>query len=260
MMKQMPHVLLSNDDGVFFPGIRTLADAFLGAGWRVSVCAPDNERSAASHSIVMREPIVVRRVEWETEYGRDRLNVWKTSGTPADCVRIALFELLREDLPDIVVSGINNGWNAGTDCHYSGTVGAAMEAYFQDLPAIAVSTRRSSPSRNRLAAQYALRTAERVLAHGNPREALWNLNLPDCEEDEVQGFVEATMAHAPYTDTYDKLERSENHGAYWLRGELVPEKFAEGSDLYWLWRNYATITAFDWNWTKPNRCGFILQD
>ena len=99
-------------------------------------------------------------------------------------------------------------------------------------------------------------TAERVLAHGNPREALWNLNLPDCEEDEVQGVVEATMAHAPYIDTYDKLERSENHGAYWL----VPEKFAEGSDLYWLWRNYATITAFDWNWTKPNRCGFILQD
>ena len=76
----------------------------------------------------------------------------------------------------------------------------------------------------------------------------------------MQGFVEATMAHAPYIDTYDKLERSENHGAYWLRGELVPEKFAEGSDLYWLWRNYATITAFDWNWTKPNRCGFILQE
>lgn len=259
-MKKQPHVLLSNDDGVFFPGIRTLAGVFLDAGWRVSVCAPDRERSATSHRIIMEQPIVVQRVEWNADCDRQRLNVWKTNGTPVDCVRVALFEMLRDNPPDIVVSGINNGWNAGTDCHYSGTVGAAMEAYFQDLPAIAVSTRRSSPSRNRLAAQYALRTAERVLAHGNPREALWNLNLPDCEPEQVRGFVEAAMGCASHVDCYDQLERGVDHSAYWLRGEMLPERFAEGTDLYWLCRDYATIAAFSLDWTMPDKCGFILQE
>lgn len=260
MKKQPHHVLLSNDDGVFFPGIRTLADVFLDAGWRVSVFAPDRERSAASHSIIMQEPIVVRRAEWDTDYDRQRLNVWKTSGTPADCVRVALLEMLRDDMPDMVVSGINNGWNAGSDCHYSGTVSAAMEGLFQGVPAIAVSVRHPSPARNRLAAQYALHVAERVLASENPREALWNINLPDCEPDAVRGFVEASMAPAPYTDGYLRMDRGPDCGAYWLHGELIPEKFVEGSDLYWLWRGYATISAFEWNWTMPNRCGFILQD
>lgn len=260
MKKQSHHVLLSNDDGVFFPGIRTLADVFLDAGWRVSVFAPDRERSAASHSINMLEPIVVRRVEWNTDYDRQRLNVWKTSGTPADCVRVALLEMLKDDLPDIVVSGINNGWNAGTDCHYSGTVAAAKEGLFQGLPAIAVSVRHPNQARNRLAAQYALRAAERVLASENPREALWNINLPDCEPDAVRGFVEANMAPAPYTDGYECMNRGPDCSALWLHGELISERFVEGSDLYWLWRSYATISAFEWNWTKPNLCGFILQD
>ena len=259
-MKKQPHVLLSNDDGVFFPGIRTLAGVFLDAGWRVSVCAPDRERSATSHRIIMEQPIVVQRVEWNADCDRQRLNVWKTNGTPVDCVRVALFEMLRDNPPDIVVSGINNGWNAGTDCHYSGTVGAAMEAYFQDLPAIAVSTRRSSPSRNRLAAQYALRVAERVLESPNPREALWNLNLPDCEPEQVRGFVEAAMGCASHVDCYDQLERGVDHSAYWLRGEMLPERFAEGTDLYWLCRDYATITAFSLDWTMPDKCGFILQE
>ena len=140
-MKKQPHVLLSNDDGVFFPGIRTLAGVFLDAGWRVSVCAPDRERSATSHRIIMEQPIVVQRVEWNADCDRQRLNVWKTNGTPVDCVRVALFGILRDNPPDIVGSGINNGWNAGTDCHYSGTVAAAKEALLLDVPAVAVSVR-----------------------------------------------------------------------------------------------------------------------
>lgn len=107
-MTEIRHVLLCNDDGVFFPGIRALADAFLGAGWRVTVCAPDRERSAASHSMVLKDPIVAQRVKWDAEHGPTRLDVWQTSGAPSDCVRLALFELM-DAPPDIVVSGINNG-------------------------------------------------------------------------------------------------------------------------------------------------------
>lgn len=258
-MTKMRHVLLSNDDGVSFPGIRALADAFLGAGWRVTVSAPDRERSAASHSMILHDPIVARRVEWDSEYDRTRLNVWMTSGVPSDCVRLGLFELA-EEKPDIVVSGINNGWNAGTDCHYSGTVGAAKEATFQGFPAIAISNVRQNAARNACAAQYAVRVAERVLKMENPLAALWNVNLPDCEPDEIRGFVEAPMGRAPYTDAYDKIIRSENRAAYWIHGQLIPEQFEEGSDLWYLWNKYATITAFDWNWTIPNFCGEILQE
>ena len=258
-MTEIRHVLLCNDDGVFFPGIRALADAFLGAGWRVTVCAPDRERSAASHSMVLKDPIVAQRVKWDAEHGPTRLDVWQTSGAPSDCVRLALFELM-DAQPDIVVSGINNGWNAGTDCHYSGTVGAAMEAIFQNIPAIAVSVKHPDAARNACAAQYALRAAKRVLAMENPLQALWNINLPDCEPEAICGFVEAPMGRAPYTDHYDKLVRSPDRAAFWLKGELVASLFEEGTDLYYLERKYATVTAFRWDWTAPGLCLSILQD
>ena len=209
----------------------------------------------------MREPIVVRRVEWETEYGRDRLNVWKTSGTPADCVRIALFELLRDDLPDLVVSGINNGWNAGTDCHYSGTVGAAMEAYFQDLPADcrfnAAFLAQPQPACGAVCAAHGragagARQSARSALEPEPARLRRGRGAGVRRGDDG---ARAIYRHVRQAGTVRKSRRVPGP-----RGELVPEKFAEGSDLYWLWRNYATITAFDWNWTKPNRCGFILQD
>ena len=121
----IPHVLLSNDDGVFAPGLRALADAFLADGWRVSVCAPESERSAASHSITIRHPIVAAARAWEGVVEGAPLAVWACSGTPADCVKVAILKLCNAR-PDLVVSGVNNGWNLGTDVHYSGTVGAAM--------------------------------------------------------------------------------------------------------------------------------------
>ena len=111
------HILLVNDDGIHAPGIRTLAQTLASRGHRVSVCAPDRERSAASHSITLREPVTAQRVDLpgaETAYA--------ASGTPADCARLGLYLI-----PDaeMVISGINNGPNLGGACIYSGTVGAA---------------------------------------------------------------------------------------------------------------------------------------
>lgn len=258
-MTKRRHVLLCNDDGVFFPGIRALADAFLGAGWRVTVCAPDRERSAASHSMVLKEPIIVQKARWENVPEDAPIALWQTSGSPSDCVKLALYELMTSR-PDIVVSGINNGWNAGTDCHYSGTVGAAMEGIFEGVPAIAVSVQKPNAARNACAAGYALRAAERVLATDNPLRALWNINLPDCEPEAIRGYREASMARTPYTDEYDKMPRSHGKAVYWLKGELIPSLFEKDTDLYWLHRKYATVSAFRWDWTIPNLCDFILQE
>ena len=104
----MNHVLISNDDGIHASGIRALADAFLASGWRVTVCAPDTQRSAAGRSITLNRPVVASEAVWPDIQENDRLHLWKTDGTPVDCVKIALHHLCVEK-PDLVCSGINDG-------------------------------------------------------------------------------------------------------------------------------------------------------
>lgn len=255
----MRSVLLSNDDGVFAPGLRALADAFLADGWRVTVSAPDGERSAASHSITIKRPLVAKPTEYGGVPEGAPLAVWAADGTPADCVKLALLRLVTER-PDVVVSGINNGWNVGTDVHYSGTVGAAMEGAFEGVPAIAVSVMRPNAARYANAARHAVAVAGRLAAAPEDMPSVVNLNLPNMEPEAIRGLVEAPLALIRYTDDYDHMPRDNGRDAYWLKGEIVEENLREGSDLHWLLRGYATLTLLDWDLSKPNRCGRLLQD
>ena len=151
-------VLLTNDDGIFAPGIRALGEAFTAAGHRVSVCAPDRERSAASHSVTIGAPLyaVERPLDWAER-------AWAADGTPSDCASLGLF-LTRDDPPDIVVAGVNRGMNMGGACVYSGTVAAAMEAAMCGAQALAVSLcfdwRREGELDFGPAARVALRVAD----------------------------------------------------------------------------------------------------
>ena len=253
------HVLVSNDDGVFAPGLRALADAFLADGWRVSVCAPDQERSAASHSLTINRPMVASRVQWPDAPEGAPLSVWKADGMPADCVKLALRELC-EGTPELVVSGVNNGWNVGTDVHYSGTVGAAMEAAFEGLPAIAVSAKRPDAARYACAAQHAVLLARRLLSHPLPMPSVLNVNIPDCEPEAIHGLVEAPMTPMRYTDTYDRMPHTRGRTAYWLSGDIVEEGCLSGGDLDRLMQGYATLTALTWDWTLREACLHLLQD
>ena len=128
------HILLVNDDGINATGIRALCEACVQRGHKVSVCAPHTERSASSHRITLADPIFVR----EVDFSLPNVRAWSISGTPADCVRIGLYELVEEPV-DVVISGINNGHNAGMAVHYSGTVAAAREGALNNLPSIATS-------------------------------------------------------------------------------------------------------------------------
>ncbi len=253
------HVLLSNDDGVQAPGLRALADAFCAAGWRVTVAAPDQERSAASHSITIKRPLVVSPARWEGVPEGAPLAVWKADGTPADCVKVALHEIC-EGKPDLVVSGINNGWNAGTDVHYSGTVGAAMEGAFEGYPAIAVSVKRPDAAKLVGAAALAVRMAGRLLAHPLPTPSVLNINLPDCPPDEIRGVVEAPMTCIRYTDAYDRMEHTRGRHAYWLKGDIIEEGCLPDGDLDRLVRGYATVTAVGWDQSMRGACASILQE
>jgi len=250
------HALLTNDDGFYAPGIKALREGFLAAGWRVTVSAPDEQRSAASHSITIKRPLVATRVKSESP-----AILYQVDGMPADCVKLALHELM-DDRPDIVVSGINDGWNAGTDIHYSGTVGAAMEAAFEGVPAIAVSSAFSSygadAARYENAARLAVTFADKLIKAPLPMPSVLNLNVPRCHPADIKGIVEAPLSLVEYSDAYDRLERTGRSAAYWIKGEIVEEVVTPGGDLDYLLQGYVTVTAVGWDLTMRGACAGLL--
>ena len=173
------HVLVSNDDGVDAPGIRVLAEALASLG-RVTVVAPDRDRSGASNSLTLDQPIRVKRLD---------NGYYMVAGTPTDCVHLALAGLL-EDEPDIVVSGINNSANLGDDVIYSGTVAAAMEGRFLGLPAIAVSLASKDHKAEHYdsAARAAVAIVEQLIVSPLPADTILNVNVPDRPWAEMEGF------------------------------------------------------------------------
>lgn len=173
-------VLVSNDDGVEAPGIAVLARTLSVAG-EVIVVAPDRDRSGASNSLTLDQPIRVVKLDD---------NRYRVAGTPTDCVHLALCGMLDKD-PDIVVSGINNSANLGDDVIYSGTVSAAMEGRFLGLPAIAVSlvTFENSGHHYDSAAQAALAIMRQLVVDPLPADTILNVNVPDRPWHELRGFA-----------------------------------------------------------------------
>jgi 5'-nucleotidase len=164
----MAHILITNDDGIQAEGLRALVHAVEGLG-TISVVAPSHERSAAAQSLTLRQPIF-----WEQVAERE----WAVEGTPADSVILALNKLL-PNRPDLVISGVNRGGNLGENVFYSGTVGAAMEAAINHIPAIAMSVAHKGRGfRFDHAAQFARNLAQLVLAEGMPQGVLLNVNVP----------------------------------------------------------------------------------
>lgn len=237
------NVLLTNDDGIHAAGIRALAEAFAGAGHRVFVCAPDRQRSAASHSITVSgalraEPVAFPRAE----------RAWASDGTPSDCASLGLF-LARDAGVDLVVSGINRGMNLGGACVYSGTVGAAMEASMCGSQGLAVSLCTENYHGEDLndygpAARLALRAADWLVRHPLPLGAMLSLNVPAIPYEQIRGLVPARLAPV-FLDVPD-YGRTEGGG--W-RYQSVPRRFEdERLDTVLIERGFATLTKLTWDW------------
>lgn len=180
----MRKILVTNDDGVQSEGIQALADALRGLG-EVTVVAPVGEASAIGHALTLARPLRLHQVSD---------GVHAVDGTPADCVNIAVAHVLH-GLPDLVVSGINKGWNVGDDVTYSGTVGGALEGVLLGVPAMAVSLQRSAAFDFTHAAQAAARVAAQVLAEGLPSRVLLNVNVPAGEPAGWKVTVQAARTH-----------------------------------------------------------------
>ena len=214
-------ILISNDDGIFAPGLMALVRAFSAAGHTVYVAAPDSQRSAASHSMTLFQPLTARERAVE---GAEK--AWAIDGTPVDCVKLAVKALCPE--VEFVISGINHGYNAGSDVLYSGTVGAAMEGALNGRPAMAVSLGHEREDIYDKAAALAVRVPER---------------------DEALGLKATSLRTLRYLDDYEPEIGEDGEKRYTLVGGL-DKSMADGEDDYtWLKRGCATMTVLTYDLT-----------
>lgn len=225
-------ILVTNDDGVHAPGIVALAEALRLVG-KVTVVAPDRERSAVGHALTLHHPLRVTEI---------MAGIFAVDGTPTDCVNLGIHALLAGS-PDIVVSGVNRGGNLGDDITYSGTVSAALEATLMGIPAIAVSLAANGHGSNyRPAAAFAARLAREVLERGLPRDTFLNVNVPDLPAEELGGPVITSQGKRDYGgDIVAKVDpRGRNY--YWIGGNEPVFRDIEGTDFHAVKRGRISVT------------------
>ena len=234
-------VLLSNDDGIQSPGLHALVRAL--KGWaEIWVVAPDREQSAVGHAITLADPI--RLYPWQLE-GAD--HTWAISGFPADCVKLALTELM-PDRPDMVISGINRGENTGISVIYSGTVSAATEGTINDIPSIAVSLASFTSMRFDDAGKIARHVAELVIERHLPADTFLNVNVPALPLSQIKGFRVVRQGRARFQETFLKRADPRGRTYYWMDGDKVPltETETDGTALH---EGYVTITPIQLDFT-----------
>lgn len=236
-------ILISNDDGINAKGIRVLAQRLAQEPeHEIFVVAPDRERSAAGHSLTLHEPLRVEEVEIAPN-----IKAWSTSGTPSDCVKLAIAQLIGEKPPDIVISGINNGPNLGSEVLYSGTVAAAMEGAFEDIPSIAVSHLYSEHRHFETAAEFIVKLVKVFPKAHLARRSLLNVNVPCVPVDKVKGVLVTELGVRMYNDFFEKRADPRGRVYYWLAGEAIETDESEHSDVWAVLNDYISITpiAFD---------------
>jgi len=234
------HLLISNDDGITARGIQVLSDRMSLLG-KVTIVAPDQNRSGASNSLTLESPVRIR------ETGKRTFSV---SGTPTDCVHIALTGLLKKD-PDMVVSGINAGANLGDDVIYSGTVAAAMEGRFLGLPAIAVSlVFKERPENYSTAAEAVASLVQRLRKDPLPADTILNVNVPDLPMQEIKGFEVTRLGHRHRAEPVVKTNDPRGRPMYWI-GPAGPEQDAgPGTDFDAIRRGFISITPIHVDLTR----------
>ncbi|HSA07429.1 MAG TPA: 5'/3'-nucleotidase SurE [Candidatus Gastranaerophilales bacterium] len=242
-------LLLCNDDGIHSPGITTLARK-LAENHEVYVVAPDRERSAAGHSLTLHQPLRVEQMELGYDNG---MKAWATDGTPGDCVKLA-FNVILDEKPNILISGINNGPNLGADILYSGTVSAAMEGAVLGCPSIAVSLCRNeaTPADFCYAAEFIAKFVPKIANINFPKKTILNINIPAVKRSEITGIKITKLGTRMYTDTYEKRKDPRGKTYYWLAGELLDTCEEENSDIIAIKNNKISITPITFEMTHKS--------
>ena len=228
-------ILVVNDDGIHAPGLHALWQALNADGHDVFVCVPDRQRSASGHGITMHEPL--RAKEVQTPDGI----AWACSGLPADCVPLAILQLM-DAPPEIVISGINLGPNLGDDVHYSGTVAGAMEGLLNGIPSMAISLADYENPRWEVAAQFAARFAPQMAHLELPLDTFININVPNVPPDEIRGVKITTQGSRRYKGDIVRYEAPHIGVYYWRGGEVIDRTDDGKSDIWAVKNNFIAVT------------------
>jgi 5'-nucleotidase len=241
-------ILISNDDGYQAPGLLCLAEALRELA-EVIVVAPDRDRSGASNSLSLKNPLYVTRHDRE---------VYSVEGTPTDCVHVAITGLLERE-PDMVVSGVNAGPNMGDDVIYSGTVAAAMEGRFLGLPAIALSQDSFQPQHFATAARIAVWLVRRLQAWPLPPDTILNVNIPDRPWEELAGIQATRLGHRHKSEPVIKSIDPRGRPIYWI-GPAGPEQDAgPGTDFHAVRTGHISITPLHVDLTRHHAIETLSQ-
>lgn len=230
-------LLLSNDDGYLALGILALAEALRPLVSRLVVMAPDRNMSGASHSLSLTRPLFIH------DHGHD---VYSVEGTPSDCVHLALTGYF-DAMPDMVISGINQGANMGDDVMYSGTVAAAFAGRHLGLPAIAISNVSHQPQYYQTSAQVAVALLEKIRKHPLPAGTLLNVNVPDVPYEDIRGFKTTVLGSRYPSQPLVKVQNPRGQDFYWIGRFGEPKEVSEHTDFYAVGEGFVSVTPLQFD-------------
>ncbi len=239
-----PLILVCNDDGIESKGIFTLVDIMRELG-DVIVVAPDSPQSGMGHAITIGNTLRLTRTEIHKE-----VISYKCSGTPADCVKLAKHHVLKDNKPDLVVSGINHGSNTSISVLYSGTMSAAIEAAIEGMPAIGFSLCDYSSQANfEHTREYVLKIAQQVLKNGLPKGVALNVNFPPKRNEALKGIKICRQARAKWEEEFDERYDPNGRRYFWLAGNFVNFDKGEDNDEWAIANNYVAVVPVQFDMT-----------
>lgn len=243
-MAKKPLILVTNDDGINAPGIRTLISVMKEIG-DVIVVAPDSPQSAMGHAITINSTLYVEQVNLDNGSQKE----YSCSGTPADCVKLAVNEILNRK-PDICVSGINHGSNSSINVIYSGTMSAALEAGIEGIPAIGFSLLDYNWNANFNATKKHIKNiTQNVLTQGLSKGVVLNVNFPKLSEKDIKGVKICRQAKANWEEQFDKRQNPQGRDYYWLTGKFVNLDHGEDTDEWALDNGYVSVVPVQFDLT-----------
>ena len=243
-MSKIPLILITNDDGITAPGVRALIDVMKTIG-DVVVVAPDSPQSGMGHAITINSTLHIDKISSDD----DTIEEYSCSGTPADCVKLGVRQILKRQ-PDLCVSGINHGSNSSINVIYSGTMSAAIEAGIEGIPAIGFSLCDYNWNANFEPCKSYIKTiTENVLKHGLDQGTILNVNFPKLEKKDIKGIKICRQAKANWEEEFDKRQTPYGKDYYWLTGKFVNLDNGEDTDEWALAHGYVSVVPVQFDLT-----------
>lgn len=243
-MQNRPLILVTNDDGITAPGINALIEVALSIG-DVFIMAPSTPQSGMGHAITVNDTLYVEK----HIVNSNAQNSYTCSGTPVDCVKIAIHEFM-DRKPDLCISGINHGANSSINVIYSGTMSAAVEGGIEGIPSIGFSLLDFSWNADFSAAKYfAKQIIEKVLTQSLPKHSILNVNIPNLPLESIKGVKVGRQAKAQWVEKFDKRTSPHGKDYYWLTGEFVNEDLGQDTDEWALKNGYVSVVPIQFDLT-----------